>query len=25
VQLRNEDPDAVADAAIAFCLDGLRG
>jgi AcrR family transcriptional regulator len=25
IQLRNEDPDAVADAAIAFCLDGLRG
>jgi AcrR family transcriptional regulator len=25
IHLRNEDPDAVADAAIAFCLDGLRG
>ncbi len=25
IQLRGEDPDAVADAAIAFCLDGLRG
>jgi TetR/AcrR family transcriptional regulator, cholesterol catabolism regulator len=25
IQLRNEDPDSVADAAIAFCLDGLRG
>jgi hypothetical protein len=25
IQLRDEDPDTVADAAIAFCLDGLRG
>ena len=25
IQMRNEDPDTVADAAIAFCLDGLRG
>jgi len=25
IQSRNEDPDRVADAAIAFCLDGLRG
>jgi AcrR family transcriptional regulator len=25
IQLRNEDPDAVADATISFCLDGLRG
>jgi AcrR family transcriptional regulator len=25
ILLRNEDPDAVADAAISFCLDGLRG
>jgi AcrR family transcriptional regulator len=25
IQLRGEDPDAVADAATAFCLDGLRG
>lgn len=25
IQARNEDPDDVADAAIAFCLQGLRG